>query len=221
MVHRPPLLFGQYMRKSFRSRTSLAELRTWSIACVALLIMPSCSSLSGYSGDGHFVDHGWLSPERYVLDLGPIDLSRPGRYSYRFSGLPSERMTIGLEIVEAEGTDSPPRPSHPARVRVLLRTADNQIVVAEEAALDTWAWSRTRRDPRSFYYRKGEMRYVSLGQGVSRPERVGEKFDGGWGSSFIPNPGRAYVLSLEVVNSEQNPVGSARLMLEGGGMTYP
>lgn len=190
------------------------------VASAALLLGSGCSLMTGYSGDGRFVDHGYFAmPVRYVLDLGPIDLSSQGRYARRLARLPAERMTIGLDIVE-EGSDTRHTARHSARIRLQLKTTDGQLVMDENGTLDSWSWGRSRVDSSTFYAVSGQMRYVPI-EGVSRPERLGEKADRGWGSSFLPGSGAVYQLEFEVLSPDSTPSGPVHLMLEGGGFTYP
>jgi len=189
-------------------------------SCLCLPLALACSQLSGYRGDGHLVDHGWLAPTRYELDLGSVDLSKPGHYQYRLAGLPSEHMTVEVRIVEGVGADE--RPSHPARLRLRLdRVEPADVVILEDAPLDIWARGRTQGSAETSYFRRGEIRYVPIGEGVTRPEAVGVRADNGWGSSFTPTAGRDYLLSLDIAVGETSPPSSARLLVRGGGMDYP
>lgn len=193
---------------------------------VSLLLVAGsgCSYLTGYRGDGHLTDHGWLTlSPRYVLDLGTVELSHTAKHSYRLVGLPEERMTIEISIHELSTTERErPRPNHPSQVRLVLETSDHQLVILEEGELNSWSWGTAALRPESSYYRRGEMKYIPIRPGVTRPEAIGEKFDRGWGSSFVPRKDVTYILTLEVLSGESAPIGQTRLLVTGGvGLDLP
>jgi hypothetical protein len=67
----------------------LATLLLASTLAVSVMSLSGCYRVSQYSGDGQLTDNGrFAATDRYVLDLGPIDLTRPGMRTFRLSGLP-------------------------------------------------------------------------------------------------------------------------------------
>ena len=179
------------------------------------LFLLACSP--GYTGDGTFVDNDVTAArERYVLDLGSLDLAQVAQHRYRLAGLPNEEMVAGIEVIEAEpNVDT--RPNHPARVRLKLETDTGQIVMLEDDSLNSWVWSYGLRDPKSFYYRSGQSREVPLRAGVTTYQRLGQKADSGWGTYFTPSQIRTYLLTLDVLVPEASPSRPARLRIVGGG----
>jgi len=173
---------------------------------------------SDYQGDGKLVNHGpFAAKDRYVLDLGPVDLARTGKYIYTMGNLPGDRFAIGLEIVEAEPNRSTGnRPPHSGRIRLLLETSNHEIVVSEDSDLKSWIWSFGRGDLKSFLYRTGEEYWVSSKDGTSHTVHVGVRTDEGWGTFFSPRPDIKYQLTLEVLEAHAQP-RPTRLLLKGGG----
>jgi hypothetical protein len=185
---------------------------SWLTLCAVLLIHSACAALSGYRGDGRFIDHGILGAERYELDLGSVDLSRSSKYEYRLTGLPNQTMTIGLETTET--ANSANKSSDLPSIRLSLETTDRNVVVSEEGPLSAWRRSAVSPDGRFFYYKWGGVRHVPIGPGVTRPEHVGEKLDKGWGTTFVPNQDRSYLLRMEVVEPPNAPPAQARLVVK-------
>lgn len=190
------------------------QLRAASIAGTSLLLL-ACTA--EYTGDGTFVDHGAMTArERYVLDLGPVELTQLSQYRYRLVGLPDEEMVVGIEVIEAE-PNIDTRPNHPARVRLKVEARDGPVVLLEEAPMNSWVWSYGLRDPKSFYYRTGEAREIPVRTGVMTYQRIGQRADAGWGTYFTPRKGATYLLTLDVLASDSAPSRPARLKVVGGG----
>ena len=161
-------------------------MRAYTVLLLAVLVAtPAFTGCSAaYSGDGRLIDHGWLATPRYELDLGPIDLTSPGKHLYRLAGLPETEMVIGLETIEVAPFKDNERLSNPAVVLLELKNSDQVTVVSASGTLNSWVWSYGRDLPVAFLYRRGEEREVPLGNNSSRLERVGTKQDGGWGTYF-------------------------------------
>lgn len=180
------------------------------------LIISSCYQASSYKGDGKLVDNGWRCYScRYVLDLGPIDLSNGGAYSYTLRNLPHAEFTIGIEIIELEPNriDSQ-RPDHQGQVQLELKDANNEVIVFEDIPLDNWTWSYGEGDLKSFLYRSGETKEMPYSDGETRPMAVGKKPSDGWGSYFTAEESKAYSLKLQVLRPIKIKK-AARLMLIG------
>lgn len=55
--------------------------------------------MSEYSGDGHLTDNGVrAATNRYVLNLGEVDLSQRGTKTYRIANLPEANFVARIEI---------------------------------------------------------------------------------------------------------------------------
>jgi hypothetical protein len=179
-----------------------------------------CSGCAGwtYQGDGKLRDSGPLaSHDRYVLDLGSIDLGQTGKHTYAMTNLPADVFAIGLEIVEVEANrftqDPLPRTG---RVRLVLETPNHEIVVSEDSPLRSWKRSFVRGDFKSFLYRVGEEHWISNKDGTTSPIADGVRIDEGWGSFFLPRPDIKYQLTLEVLEAQAQP-RPTRLLLKAGG----
>jgi hypothetical protein len=166
-------------------------------------LLAACGGLF-YDGDGELSDSGpFTAHHRYFLDLGPIDLTRPGRREYRLSRLPNEQFTVGLYTsmtTTPSGdnlTDSKPLS---ATVRIELRQGNSQLFDIVDD-LRNWTWSEAR-DSYTFLYH-------------SPPTGTGRSV--GW-SDFSANRSSNYRLAIEIVAADQ---GAAQyifhLVAVGGG----
>ena len=64
-----------------------------------VVLLAGCYDVSEYTGDGKLVDNGARSAtDRYILNLGLIDLRKQQKYTYRISGLPEENFIAGIEL---------------------------------------------------------------------------------------------------------------------------
>ena len=174
-----------------------------------------------YEGNGHFVDRGpTVAIERYLLDLGPVDLSTKNQRQYSMAGLPSVEMVVGFEVV-APSSDGQLLGSRPvdALVEIVLINIGNEPVIRQRERLDRWTWSAaSSQESRAFVYQRGHVRERSQGSGVITLERVGVRADGGWGSYFSPRDREMYILMLSVLEPASVSQGySVRLLVKGGG----
>ena len=169
----------------------------WLLACLA-----SCAT-GNYQGDGELVDRGPLvGTDRYVVNLGGLDLGKTGQFKYMVGNLPPVPFVVGLEIVEEKPNFPRKRPQHAGRVRLMLETEEGQKVFSEDARLSDWVWSFVDHEARSFLFRVGK-------RGRPLPDQAS-------GSTFVPRSGAKYRLTLEVVEPQSSP-RPARLLLKGGG----
>jgi hypothetical protein len=171
------------------------------------ILLSGCAR--SYEGDGELSDQGLgTARERYRLDLGLVDLSSGGAVMFKMKGLPAEEFTAGLEGIShcvVEGSNSP------IRVRLALSSAQNGVVISEEAPLREWNQSR------GFWYRKGLEKEVPTTGEVTEIKRIGILADDGWGTYFTARPRSAYSLKLSVVIAQEAFSCPARLVLYGGG----
>jgi hypothetical protein len=178
------------------------------VAAFFLIVFVSGCARS-YVGDGEFSDQGpGTAHERYRLDLGLVDLSSVGTVTFKMKGLPAEEFTAGLEGISSCVGDGS---SSPIRVRLVLSSADNDIVFSEEAPLREWIQSR------GFWYRRGLEEEVPKSGGITEFKRIGTLADGGWGTYFTARPRSAYALELSVVVAQDAFPCPARLVMYGGG----
>ncbi len=188
------------------------------LAIVASVAVSSGCAGWAYQGDGKLQDSGPLaSHDRYVLDLGPIDLGRTGQYTYTMSNLPAVDFIVGLEIVEVEPNRfTANQPVHSGSIRLLLETSNHEIVISEDGPLKSWRRSFVRDELESFLYRKGKEHWITNKDGTTSPVSDGVRTDEGWGTYFVPRPDITYRLTLEVLEAQGLP-RPTRLLLKGGG----
>lgn len=184
-----------------------------------IVALSGCSQAPYYTGDGTLIDNGFMAySRRYVIDLGPVDLSAPGTYSYKLSGLPRAEFNVGIQVFEEKKNEwewKSRRPDYPVTVRMELRTAEGETVIFEQGSLNSWVRSYGVLDNISDLYRRGEERDIPLPGGGARPERLGVKASGGWGTYFYSEFDKTYHLKLEVLSSDQSMKRAARLMVIG------
>jgi hypothetical protein len=197
--------------RAVRARQGIARRGLAALAVAALL---AAGAALAHEGDGAFADNGAGAPHsRYVLDLGPVDLGAPGKREYRFTRLPAAEFTVGLRLpasVRAGGR--PPE----ASVRLALENEKGELVFHAEGRLADWLWSEAGED--WFVYQRGQQTYVAVAPRATRPKRVGERADGGWGTSFTPRTAGHYRLALEVTPARAGDhVAVARLHAVAGG----
>ena len=195
------------------------------------------------AGDGELTDNGPREAvRRYVLDLGPVDLSGGSARTYTVAELPEETFTLGLEFSTPESEaavkdlwerirrgedvrdrdfttiDERIKERAPLGTLLGIRVVDeaSQLVIQEEAPLGQWGWSTGLGRP--FVYRGGQSEVVPLGQGVVTGRLIGLKADGGWGTSFRPRARGVYRITLTVVPSgPPSEDVRVRLIATGGG----
>lgn len=186
------------------------------VSLCLFLTITGCARYISYSGDGRFVDNGPLMYSmRYVLDLGPIDLETQNTRSYRLSELPTAQFVVGIDISEPSPTSvRGPRPDHRGRVRVELKTSTGAVVISENEPLNEWVWSYGLGGSTSSLYLRGESKDVPI-PGGARPEQVGEKASGGWGTYFKASSRETYTLLIEVVEPLSVKGRPARVRLIG------
>jgi hypothetical protein len=160
-------------------------------------------SVKRYRGDGHLVDQGWWFPgHRYILDLGPIEISESKKYEYKLLGLPLTRMTLGFEVPNPAVGNCLcelffPKPIRPI-VKMIVTDSQGREVIREEGPLHEWTWSGSSTD--SFIYRNG-----------------GEK-DAGKGTAFVPRTKEQYTLRIEILKPVSTLGKQAvKLIAVGGG----
>jgi hypothetical protein len=186
------------------------------LALLTLLAGLSGCSHTGYSGDGRFTDNGVMTySRRYVIDLGPVNLSAPGSYTYKLSGLPRAEFNVSIRVSEGTQNTWNSKPDYPATVRVLMRTAQGETVISEEGPLNSFVRSYGVLDDISELYRRGIERDKPLPGGGARPEPLGVKASGGWGTYFHSDADKTYLLELHVLSSQGWGNRPARLMVNG------
>jgi hypothetical protein len=167
----------------------------FTVVLVSVAMSCACNGSATYRGDGKLIDNGpAAASERYILDLGPIDLGRSSSAKFTIAGLPSELFVAGLRY-------SPIEPVHAnvddvRNVQVSLEITDHlgHVALQVSGPLSTWTWSESRATDQKFIY-------------------------GGYGanSSFKPDPKEAYLVTLSIVSSGTLGPSNASLTLLAGG----
>ena len=129
-------------------------MRSLLLIVMSSLLLAGCYKVSEYSGDGELIDNGIsAATDRYVLNLGVIDLSQSGTKSYRIANLPEVSFVAGIEIsvVEKDRAIIEKRSVNPT---ILLELSDvkGEVVFAEKSKLTSWAWSVPVNESRAFIY---------------------------------------------------------------------
>lgn len=135
-----------------------------SIRCywlIRALLMMCASLLSGcpttkYSGDGTLLDNGvTAASDRYVLDLGVIDLTRQDKKTFRIAGLPKANFVVGIEINAAADESALKDRSPNANVSISL-SAEGEAGFSKVAPLRSWTWSVPADGQTAFVYGRAE-----------------------------------------------------------------
>jgi hypothetical protein len=196
-------------RPKMRDRMNRQFLMLTTVALIA-----GCSHAPPYTGDGEFTDHGFMAySRRYAIDLGPVDLSKPGTYIYSVSGLPRAEFVANIQVTEEDRNTWEKKRSYPAVVHIQLQNEQGRTVIDEKAPLDSWLRSFGVHDNLSELYRRGEVREIALPDGGTKGERVGLKASGGWGTHFYSEPGDKYKLSVTILESSMKQ--PARITMVG------
>lgn len=159
-------------------------------------IVTGCYRVSRYTGDGQLIDNGMnAATNRYVLNLGQIDLTQQGVQIFRIVGLPNINFGAGLEMIAFDngsivewGTVNP-------TLAIKLTDPDGRCVFMREAPLNIWTWS----------VRVGESRAFVYGRDSSK-------------TFFDANSNVEYTLTLQVIEPDHSQLRyTALLMLKSGG----
>jgi hypothetical protein len=187
-----------------------------SVVLVAFVLI-ACDE-ARYKGDGKLTDDRFSPSQRFVLALGPIDMSRSGVHTFRLAGLPTKDFALGFQVSGPRPANEPLYDSRPLSpvVKMTLTDETGRIVVDESRPLNDWVWSGSPHESTSFVYLQGLTRDVPVSDGVVSPQPIGMKPDAGWGSSFTPRPDGSYVLRLEILAGDPR---SQKYAIEVKGVT--
>ena len=184
----------------------------------ASLILSGCFGLAAlsYRGDGKLTDGGILQyASRYRIDLGPLDVTVPGVYTYRLEGMPHAEFTVGFDVLDSEPNRLDFAPKYDGRLRVELRNSAGELVVGEDSPLRDWVRSYGLGGTTSRFYRRGESKEVRLSNGNIQHQSLGVKASGGWGTYFKSEPSESYKLIVEVVEPMRHNPRPTRVTLVG------
>ncbi len=123
-----------------------------------IMLLIGCYNVSEYSGDGHLVDNGVrAATDRYVLNLGSIDLNQRGTKTYRIANLPEINFLVGIEIsVAPEDRATIEKRAVSPDILLELSSLGGEFIFTKKSKLDTWTWSVPINESRAFIYGRGE-----------------------------------------------------------------
>lgn len=170
-----------------------------------------CDASSGYRGDGILYDAGVAAGhQRYIVDLGAIDLSSPNHRTFRMAGLPTAEFTAGMRPIDVSGGCSADAASE-VEVRLSIRTGEGALVVDEAGPIKAWIASS------GLLYRRGTERQEPRPDGSVERMQTGARASGGWGTYFTPTSGTTYVVDFKVTRALGSGHCESSLVLLGGG----
>ena len=131
------------------------------IVCIMVICMNACFGVSSYHGDGFLEDKGRFDAKnRYILNLGEIEIGESGSYEFKLAGLPSEEFVFGLEVeLPMVGHEENPREhlSCDPFVHIQIANPPGEEVVLDISGriISDWTWSIAIGDPSAFLYVRG------------------------------------------------------------------
>lgn len=132
-------------------------LQTRVAAVLAVVLLWSCSAERRYVGDGQLTDHGpEAANERYVLDLGALDLTTAQQVRLQMSGLPETEFVAGVEVKPEEHPATLPEGFGAAVISMQLSDADGGTVISASKPLREWTRSVSAARPEYFFYMRDE-----------------------------------------------------------------
>jgi hypothetical protein len=125
---------------------------------VPVPLLSACYRVSEYSGDGHLVDNGFFAAtDRYVLNLGPIDLTHRRATTFQIANLPETNFVVGLQIsVGPEHRATIEKQLVNPIVSLELSGPGGKILFTKKSRLQEWTWSMPSDADRAFVYWRGE-----------------------------------------------------------------
>lgn len=160
--------------------------------------------------------------DRYIIPIGPVNLSIPGQFKAQLERLPAVVFTIGIMVHNDEEKSimnlNSLIDSKPITTIIDIRMANerNETVIQECKPLNEWIWSGPY-DEGVFVYLAGNEREIPVSNGVSHIEFVGKKADQGWGTYFIPRRSGEYFLEIKASGAQPGEGFQLSFELKGGG----
>lgn len=170
------------------------------IVGIVIFMLTGCYSESDYSGDGKLVDKGpFASIDRYVLNLGSVDLNKIGRTTYRIANLPSKNFIAGIDFHAGLGNQKiiANKKINTFVSLTLLDSAGEKIFNKKERLVN-WTWAQRRSELTKAFI---------CGRGSGLQETY-----------FAPKPHAEYILTFTVLQIDPNkPKHYAALVLKSNG----
>lgn len=150
-----------------------------------------------YSGDGELSDPGLLAAtDRYVLNLGNIDLWKNKDYQYNINNLPEKNFVFGIDSSHKDITNDDPHSGIRDKINIKLVVTDQDglEVINESALIKDWVWSHARGSSYVFGYRRCDEEADAKGYFTCVE---------GTGTYFTPSEGKQYTVKLVVSGEER------------------
>ncbi|MFI4888946.1 MAG: hypothetical protein ACHQIL_00280 [Steroidobacterales bacterium] len=125
------------------------------LQAAGLALLAGCSHPIAYTGSGRLIDNGWTDPDyRYVVELGTLDLTKPGSATFRIAGLPKAHYVVGLQLPVAADQGGSADSSLVADVALqLMRVPEGQVLIIT-GPLRNLTWTGKPHQESSFVYRR-------------------------------------------------------------------
>ena len=171
----------------------------WLVA-VAAAANGGCYSPARYRGAGPMIDTGFWSFPRYHAPVGEFPLAPSGDYAFTFSALPSEKLSLKLDVEPFAKTDRAVLQALTTKIGVRIEDSTGAVVCEGSGSPShkyDGGWVLATGPDRSYYWHS---------------ECLERRFKGG----------RAYSLRVAVSEPDANaPRRSLLASLEGGGAELP
>jgi hypothetical protein len=173
------------------NRRDLMRMRLRLLLLLFIGIVAGCSP--HYIGDGRFVDNGLTAVnERYVVELGTVDLTQQTTKTFAFKGLPAVSFVAGIQVPRSPD-DSKSSPESDADIVLqIANQATGSKLVRSTGPLRDWVWS-----------------------GIAEPSFVYDREKPG--SYFVPRPDSTYTVTVAVRSPAPNATHEATVLLKSGG----
>jgi hypothetical protein len=165
------------------------------LLAAGLAMLAGCSQPVAYGGSGRLTDNGWTAPDyRYVVELGTLDLTRPGSATFTIAGLPKAHYVIGLQVPVAADQGGAADSGLIADVALqLMRVPEGQVLIIT-GPLRRQTWTGAPHEASSFVYRR-------------------EKYE----SFFDAEPGDRFELRVVVNTPDASIPPGTTVVLKSGG----
>jgi len=140
----------------------MARAGQWRLLGVALLVIAglySCVPWTKSVGDAKMIDNGpFAATDRYVVDLGHVQLGERSTRTIQLSGLPSDNFACGIEVTIPDTDWNWSSSAKPLDAVVSMRIANfnDKTLFAIEAPLRDWTWNTRAGDRQVFLYRRDD-----------------------------------------------------------------
>jgi hypothetical protein len=184
--------------------------RYFAIFLFSIFHLAGCDS--SYKGDGKLSDAGYFAAkDRYVLNLGDINLWKNEEYQFNIINLPDENFVLGFRASNQSITANDPSQDIRDKVNIKIVVTDQGgfEVINESALIEDWVWSHARGSHYIFGYHRCDEEADHTGYFTCVE---------GTGTYFTPSEGKQY--SVKLIVSGEERIGSeliGTLLVKSGG----